>query len=202
MRRLLLASRSPRRRSLLKALGLRFRSASPGIDETGGGFPPEAEARLLAWEKARSMRERARGALVVSADTVVVLDGRILGKPRSRSSARRMLQSLSGRTHTVITAVAMLDSRTGEGMVRHTASRVTMRRLSDGEISAYVATGEPMDKAGAYGVQDRMRLVRRVRGDWFNVMGLPVRLFARMAGRLGLRVSPARLSLLYRTLRP
>jgi MAF protein len=200
--RLLLASRSPRRRSLLRALGLKFRAVTPGIDESGGNLPPEAEARLLAWEKARSLGTRARGALVVSADTIVVLDGRILGKPRSRAEARRMLRSLSGRTHTVITAVAMLDSRTGEGMVRHSASRVTMRRLSGREISSYVATGKPMDKAGAYGVQDRMKLVKRVRGDWFNVMGLPVRLFARMAAHYGWRISPARLSLLYQAPRP
>lgn len=194
----MLASRSPRRRALLRALGLRFRAVSPSIDEGPTGLPPVAEARLLAWEKARKMRPRARGALVVSADTVVILSGRILGKPRSRAEARRMLGALSGRTHTVVTAVALLDSRTGKGDVRHASSRVTMRRLSGREIADYVATGEPMDKAGAYGVQDRMRVVRKVRGDWYNVMGLPVRLFAQMTAGFGVRIPHRATDALYR----
>ena len=184
--KLILASQSPRRRDLLRQMGLEFTVISPQIDEDAFADPdPAALVRTLSREKAlAAARDRAEDALVIAADTVVVLDGQVLGKPRDRAEAEAMLSALSGRSHEVYTGVTVCR---GDRAVTETAcTRVTFRTLSAAEIRRYVDTGEPMDKAGAYGIQGLgALLVEGIRGDYFNVVGLPVCLLGQMLAGFG-----------------
>jgi septum formation protein len=186
--KLVLASSSPRRRALLRGLGLRFRSISPEVDERPlPGEAPAAHVRRLALAKARAARGELSEGLVLGADTVVVLDGTILGKPRTPRAAERMLARLSGRTHEVLTGVAVLPAAGGRARTAVVRSRVTMKRLDAAAIRRYVAGGEPMDKAGAYAVQGRGRdLVERIAGSFSNVVGLPLERLASMLEAGGL----------------
>lgn len=173
MTRLVLASGSPRRRQILEALGLEFDVRPPDVDETlrPGESGPDA-ARRLAERKAAAV-ESGPDDLVLGADTIVVLDGELLGKPAGAREAEAMLGRLAGRSHTVITGLA-LRGRDGVQSVS-AATEVRFRRLAPVEIPAYVATGEPLDKAGGYGIQGYgSALVEGIHGDFFNVMGLPV----------------------------
>jgi len=173
--RLILASTSPRRRALLAAAGVEFELGESGVAEERLADEPAAEFALrMAEEKALAVSRRAGGVLVLGADTVVECGGAILGKPRDHADARRMLRTLSGRFHTVVTAFALArDGRVAES--RAIASRVRFRELGDDEIDAYIHSGEPMDKAGAYGIQaEGAGLVVEVEGERDNVMGLPV----------------------------
>ena len=175
-RKIILASTSPRRKALLAAAGIRFELADSGVaEERNVGEAAGDFALRMAREKALAVSRRADGALVLGADTVVECGGEILGKPRDAADARRMLRALSGRFHTVVTAFAL--ARDG-GVVESRAvpSRVRFRELGDDEIDAYVRGGEPMDKAGAYGIQaEGAGLVVEVEGERDNVMGLPVK---------------------------
>ncbi len=179
-----LASTSPRRRELLDLLGLTFDVSPADLDETWrNGEAPAAHAERLAREKAAA---RARpGAVAIGADTIVVIDGAILGKPRDAAEAAAMLRRLSGREHEVFTAVAVAyDGRAASGAAR---TLVRFRPLDDATIGAYVATGEPMDKAGAYGIQGYGAvLVERIEGDYFTVMGLGLVLLTELLARIGL----------------
>jgi septum formation protein len=182
---IVLASSSPRRRELLGLLGLTFDVSAADLDETWrDGEPPPVHAERLAREKADA---RARpGAVVIGADTIVVIDGAILGKPRDAADARAMLRRLAGREHEVFTAVAVAyGGRTVSGVQR---TIVRFRALDDAAIAEYVATGEPLDKAGAYGIQGYGAvLVERIEGDYFTVMGLGLALLVDLLGRVGLR---------------
>ena len=188
---LVLASSSPRRTEILGRLGLPFETDEPGVDEPDAA--PGADPVEVAWEfalaKARAVAGRRDAGTVLGADTVVELDGVVLGKPRDDGDAVRMLRELRGREHRVITAVALVDAATGETAEGYRASRVLMRDYTDDEISAYVASGAPMDKAGAYGVQDEaFAPAVEVRGCYLNVVGLPVCETLKLAERFGLRL--------------
>jgi len=181
---LILASASPRRRDLLDAVGLEFELAPPNLDEEAlaAGLPPEASALAVAAAKAATVARH--DACVLAADTIVVVDGVVFGKPASAERAREMLAALRGRDHEVITAVAV---RTSDGE-QQTACRsvVRMRAYSAAEIDAYVAAGGGQDKAGAYGIQDEpFRPVGAIAGCWCNVMGLPLWVALRMLGEVG-----------------
>jgi len=185
-RPLVLASASPRRRALLEGLGIAFRSVEPGVEESTGGGPAGEVAVALALAKAREVARRLgavsapeadpRSApLVIGADTLVVLDGTSLGKPRDGAEALRMLLRLSGREHEVITGIAVVDSLSGREAAAREVTVVRMRAFDEAEARAYVATGEPRDKAGAYGIQGHGGLlVEGIRGDYYNVVGLPL----------------------------
>lgn len=190
--RLILASVSPRRRELLARLGIPFEVRPSGFEETLiPGLPAAALAATLARGKTRDVAARLRAegegpALVLGADTLVVLDGQPMGKPASRDEAGRMLRALRDRTHEVVTAVA-LEGPGGREASDVVTSRVRMRAYDDREIEAYVATGEPDDKAGAYAVQGLGgRLVDYVEGCYTNVVGLPLRTTARLLRDFGL----------------
>jgi septum formation protein len=173
--KLILASTSPRRRALLAAASVEFELGDSGVEEVRLAGEPAAKFALrMAEEKALAVSRRAAGALVLGADTVVECGGEILGKPRDHADAHRMLRTLSGRFHTVVTGFALVrDGCVTES--RAVASRVRFRELGDDEIDAYIRTGEPMDKAGAYGIQaEGAGLVVEVEGERDNVMGLPV----------------------------
>jgi septum formation protein len=180
--RLVLASASPRRAEILRAVGWDFEVAPANIDESlRAGETPVAYVERLAREKAEAAGERLFG-LVLGADTVVVIDGEILGKPRDEGEARRMLASLRGRRHEVLTGVALVRAEDSRAVVAHERTRVRFAEMSDAEIEWYVATGEPADKAGAYAVQGRAALfVASIEGDYWNVVGLPVRLVYELA---------------------
>ncbi len=169
-----LASASPRRVALLRQVGLEFTVADPGPDrDWPGRAEPRHGVRALALEKARRVAGRRAGALVIGADTVVVARGVRLGKPAGVAEAVEMLRRLQGRTHEVWTGLAVV--RGDEQRTAAEVTRVQFVRLSEPEIAAYVATGEPLDKAGGYGIQGAAaQLVRRVEGDYSNVVGLPL----------------------------
>lgn len=171
----LLASASPRRLDLLGELGVRIRVEAPDIDEEAiRGKTPDETVRMLAEAKARSMREKARPPeVVVAADTIVVLEGEVLGKPADEADAMSMLRRLSGKSHSVFTGVAVWDPASGRALTDVEETEVEFRILSEREIASYVATGDPLDKAGAYGIQTGY-LVKQVRGSLSNVAGLPM----------------------------
>jgi len=179
----ILASQSPRRRELLGQMGISRFIIRParGEEIVDPALEPGQLVEQLSLQKAREVWEQSRPEdLVIAADTVVAIDGRVLGKPRDEAQAFEMLRALSGRQHTVYTGVTVCQN--GRVVTGHEATRVQFRPLSEGEIGAYIATGEPMDKAGAYGIQGRGAvLVEGIRGDYFNVMGLPL---CRLAGML------------------
>ncbi len=186
----ILASASPRRYELLSSLGLAVDVRPSGIDEgERPGYGPRELATLLASAKADAgARGRASG-VIVAADTVVDLDGAALGKPVDPAEAAAMLRALSGRDHLVHTSYAVVDAGSGRRIEATHTTRVTFVPLGDGEISAYVATGDPMDKAGAYGIQGRgAALVERIDGDFYTVMGFPLGDFMRRLPGLGYRL--------------
>ena len=184
---LILASQSPRRRELLERMGLRdFRVLASQVDETmPAGTPPQVLVEALSRRKAQAVQAQAgEDCLIIAADTVVCLDDQILGKPHTPERAAQMLRALSGRTHTVCTGVSVCAGKTT--VTEHEQTRVTFRPLEEGEIAAYIATGEPMDKAGAYGIQGLgSLLVEGIEGDYYNVVGLPVCRLGRILRRFG-----------------
>lgn len=177
MIRLILASNSPRRRELLRNAGFQFDVRPSGIEESRlSDESPEDFTRRLARDKALDVaRQSEAGSLVLGADTVVAVDGEILEKPVDAVDAARMLRTLSGRTHRVITAVCLIRAPERLLAWRHETTSVTFRKLTNEEIENYVASGEPFDKAGGYAIQGlASRFVPRVEGCYFNVVGLPV----------------------------
>ena len=183
--RVVLASQSPRRRDLLRLIGIPHEVRPADIDETYlPGELPRAHAERLAREKAQRMA--APDVVVIGSDTIVVVDGDVLGKPIDEADAARMLRRLSGRSHVVMTAVSVA----WQGRIASDVEEVdvTFHELSDEEIAAYIRTGEPMDKAGAYGIQGfGATIVARVDGDYFAVMGLALQRLVRLFATLGLR---------------
>ena len=184
----ILASQSPRRRELLSMLGLQFEIITADIDETmDPDLTVEQAVAEVCRKKAEAVGRNHPDRLIVAADTIVVVDGKVLGKPRTEDEAKQMLRSLSGRSHTVMTAFCLWQAEKFETHVEHTHLR--FRELSDGEINAYVATGSPMDKAGAYGIQDQASIfVEALDGDYYNVMGLPLCALVKCLRRRGVAV--------------
>lgn len=190
--RWVLASGSPRRQSLMQLFGKPFEVHPAQIEEH---LPPRVPrpallGRRLARAKAEVVAPHYTDALIIAADTLVVIDGQVLGKPADAREAHEMLRLLSGRTHTVITALCLLlrrDGRTVRLVQDAPRSRVTFRTLSDAWIRWYIATGEPFDKAGAYGIQEYgALLIEKVQGCYFNVVGLPLATLAQRLEALGL----------------
>lgn len=175
--RLVLGSTSPRRREIVEALDPTPEYVAPVGDESPPrpGESPEDYVLRLSLDKARSVGDIAGTATVLGADTVVAIDGEILGKPVDVADATRMLRMLEGRTHSVVTGVAALDTQTGRSAVVARESRVTIRPLSDDELHDYIARESPLDKAGAYAVQDkRASLAEAIAGCYLNIVGLPL----------------------------
>lgn len=184
-KKIILASKSPRRRHLLELLGIKFDTVVTGVDETVSGNPEPAEfAEIIALRKTMAAADSYRGerALIIGSDTIVTLGDMILGKPADDNEAGRMLRMLSGRTHTVITAIAIADSESEEKIIRHKKTQVTFRELEEDEIKNYTASGSPRDKAGAYGIQDDFGavFVRKIEGCYYNVVGLPLEMLYSM----------------------
>ena len=184
LEKLVLASTSPRRAEILRIVGWPFEASAIDVDESRRSSEDAVTyVERLARAKAEAAAHHHPSAVVLGADTVVVVDGRILGKPRDQLEAQDMLRLLSGRWHEVLTGVAVM--RTGEKarhLIAHETTRVHFAQMSDEEINWYVATGEPMDKAGAYAIQGRAALfIKEIEGDYWNIVGLPVRLAYELA---------------------
>jgi len=190
---LILASSSPRRRELLAEFGIPFSVVAANVPESPlPGESPERSAARLALAKAQAVLANLPGktsALVIGADTIVVYRGQPLGKPASPDEAIAMLKRLRGKTHRVISAVAVVDTRTGRSVVRTTSTRVHLRPMSDEEIARYVASGDPLDKAGAYAIQNRtFHPVEWIEGCYSNVVGLPLCTLAEELSEFGVNV--------------
>ena len=173
---IILASASPRRSELLESAGIRFDVVPGHIDETPlPGEEPVPHVLRLAREKAREVARREDGRWFVGADTIVLCDGEIMGKPRDDADAVRMLRKLSGRAHEVVTGYAVVDRAVDRVLTEAVSTSVVFKELTDAEIAAYVATGCPLDKAGAYAIQGgAAHMVRRIEGSYTNVVGLPL----------------------------
>lgn len=178
MKKIILASKSPRRRELLKNIGIKFSVMEGDADESAvpKTLEPKMYVQQLALLKACSVSARAgRNALVIGADTVVCCDGKILGKPSGRQEAFDMLKRLSGNTHCVYTGIAVSDTSSGKSVTDYQKTDVKFRTLTDREIEGYIKRFNPLDKAGAYGIQEFAGVfVEGITGDYFNVVGLPV----------------------------
>jgi septum formation protein len=187
---LILASSSPRRAAYLEELGFRFRRIAPRVDETLlRGESPRRYVRRLAEEKVGAIAEKFPRHWVVGADTTVVASGKLLGKPADTEDAARMLKVLSGRSHVVLSAIALARLEDRRLRSKVSSTRVFFRKLTPHEIRWYVATGEPMDKAGAYGIQGKGGLlVSRIEGSYSNVVGFPLETFLELWTEAGLRL--------------
>ena len=176
MKKLVLASESPRRRELLEMIGLSFRVAKSNVEEK---FNPRLRARgqaeYLSLQKAQAVAERFVDAIIIGVDEVVTIDSDVLGKPDNNESARRMLEKLQGRVHRVITPYTIIDSPTKRTVTESVETKVYVRRISRKEMEWYIATGEPFDKAGGYGIQGKGSVfIEKIEGDYFTVVGLPI----------------------------
>ena len=188
---LILASASPRRRELLEQICSTFRVVPSDIDERLDGPPVPTVVAELALRKARAVAAAVREGIVLGADTVVVLDDTALGKPATAAEARTMLRRLRGRPHHVITGVAVTDAATGRTATAAEVSRVLMRDYSDSLIESYVASGEPLDKAGAYAIQGKGgELVAGWVGSYTNIVGLPVAATRRLLAQFDVPLNP------------
>ena len=184
--KLILASKSPRRAEILTAAGWPFEAVAANIDESRFSHEDAVTyVERLARRKAAAIAQQLSEGLVLGADTVVVIDGEILGQPGDEENARRMLSLLSGKWHEVVTGVAIIDASKPDVVhVEHEITRVHFCEMSIEEIDWYVSTGEPNDKAGAYAIQGRGGLfIDEINGDYFNIVGLPVRLVYEMVGK-------------------
>lgn len=186
---IILASKSPRRQELLRLLGVEYKTLTEDVDETmDPQQSPLDEVRRVSACKAQAVADRVcADDIVISADTVVVLDGQVMGKPKSEKEAVQMLSALSGRTHRVMTGLTVRQASRETSVT--VTTEITFRALSEREIRAYVASGEPMDKAGAYGIQGGASVfVSHIAGDYFNVMGLPVCTLTQLLRSYGVKV--------------
>ncbi|MGC9002531.1 MAG: Maf family protein [Dictyoglomus sp.] len=188
---IILASNSPRRIYLLGQIGIDFKVVSPNVEEEGNSErrSPVDIVKSNALKKVQKVAEEYRNAIIIGADTVVVLDGEIIGKPKDERDAIRILKRLRDRYHFVFSGVAVMETPEEKVLTSVVRSKVKMRDYSDEEIERYVATGEPMDKAGAYGIQGKgALLVEKIEGDYYNIVGLPLVRLNSLLNRFGYRL--------------
>jgi nucleoside triphosphate pyrophosphatase len=172
-----LASKSPRRKKLLNQLNIKFKVINIQIDESiKNGESPVRIVKRLSKEKLLKAREIIKDGIIITADTIVVIDNEILGKPKNKNDAEKILMKLSGRMHTVYTGFSIFNSINYKMLTNYEKTQVTFRKLKQGEIKNYINSGTPMDKAGAYGIQDDFGAVfiKKINGDYYNVVGLPL----------------------------
>ena len=190
MKAIILASASPRRRDILKKTGLKF-TVDGSCDEEKFklGMGPRALARSLSLQKAQSVAARHRNALIIAADTFILLKGEVLGKPHTEEEALRMLKRLNGRVHSVITGFTIIYTKSGKKISRSAETKVHFRRLTMKQIESYVASGESLDKAGGYAIQGLGAvLVKKIEGDFFNVVGLPLKMVTQGLKEFGVNI--------------
>jgi septum formation protein len=189
-RTIILASASPRRKELLSLINLKFKvDVSDYEEDLGLKLKPHDLAKYLSFEKARAVAPNYKDAVIIAADTFIVFRGKLLGKPHTEKEALKMLTLLNGKSHSVITGYTVLDTKTGKKSSRSVETKVWFRKMTGSELRAYVRTGEPLDKAGAYAIQGIGSLiVKKIEGDYFNVIGLPVASLAVTLKKFGINV--------------
>jgi septum formation protein len=189
-RKIILASASPRRKEIFGKTGLKFKvDESDGDEKADSGLKPHELAQFLSRAKAMDVARRHRNALVIAADTLVISGRTIFGKPGGEEQAREMLKTLSGRAHSVITGFTIIDTAGKKEVSSSVETKVYVKRLSADEIDAYIRSGEPFGKAGAYGIQGLGAvMVKKIEGDFFNVMGLPLYALAESLKKFGVHV--------------
>ena len=195
-RRIILASSSPRRRELLEKIGVPFEVDPSDYPEeqhldlsSGSRVSPQEIVKAVSLGKAQAVAQKYPNAIIIAADTIGVLRDAIIGKPQTPGEARKMLRSLSGKSHRVITGLTLIDTRSHKIALRLVETRVYFKPLSPREIANYVKTGEPLDKAGAYAIQGLGSvMVEKIKGDYYNVMGLPLSALAECLKEFGLKV--------------
>lgn len=190
MKKIILASQSPRRKALLKQIGLNFEVIVSNFEEKiEYGLKPNELAEKFSLQKAKDVAKKQKNAIVIAADTFVVLNNEILGKPETPENARRMLKKLSGKAHIVITGFTIIDTKTGKTKTRSLETKVFIKKLTKEEIDEYIKTGEPLDKAGAYAAQELGGLfVEKIEGDFFNLVGLPIFDLAKELKNFGIKI--------------
>ncbi len=190
MREIILASASPRRKEILAATGLKFTVCKSNYaEDLTISMEPRSLARLLSRKKAEDVVSKYTDAIVIAADTFIVYKDNLLGKPSGPDDARRMLKTLSGKTHSVITGFTVIDSKTNKKVSRSIETKVYFKKLTKDEINAYVRSGESLDKAGAYAIQGLGAVfIDRIEGDFFNVVGLPICALAESLKKFGIRI--------------
>ncbi len=190
MKTIILASASPRRKELLKKIGLKFKVEPSNYEEN---ISPELEphelAKSLSLEKAKLVAKNHKNALVIAADTFIVFEGKILGKPPTETEAQKMLETISGRQHSVITGFTIIDTENNKALSKSVETKVYIRKLTSNEIDVYVKSKEPLDKAGAYAIQGLgSAIVEKIEGDYFNVIGLPLSALAESLKEFGVHI--------------
>ncbi len=190
MKRIILASQSPRRRKLLEQIGLKFEVVPSNIDEDEKSINnPRRLVKNLAMEKAKIVSQKVKDGIVIAADSVVVFNGEIIGKPKDDKDAFAILKKLSGNFHDVFTGLVVMDANNGKTLSDVVKSKVKFREIPDEEIMDYVKTGEPLDKAGGYGAQERAAVfLESVDGCFFNIVGLPIAKLVEMLKEFGVDV--------------
>ncbi|MDO8282312.1 MAG: Maf family protein [Thermodesulfovibrionia bacterium] len=190
MKQIILASKSPRRKEILKNAGLKFRiDAGDYEEDLSLKLKPHQLAKFLSHEKAKSVAVRHRDALIIAADTFILYKSKILGKPHTKTESKRMLAMLNNKTHSVITGFTIIDTATGKKVSRSVETKVTFKKLTANEIDCYIETGEPLDKAGAYAIQGLgALLVKKIEGDYLNVIGLPLAALADCLRKFGVEL--------------
>jgi len=190
MKPIVLASASPRRKEILAKTGLPFRvDASDHDEKMDRGLSPRDLARRLSYQKAASVALRHKNAIIIAADTFIVFKGRIFGKPHTTAETRRMLKTLNGKKHSVITGFTIMDTATKKRLTRSVETKVYFRKMIPEEIDGYVRSKEPLDKAGAYAIQGLgAALIRKIEGDYYNVVGLPLSALVDGLKKFGIRV--------------
>jgi septum formation protein len=191
LKRLILASTSPRRKELLKEAGYEFEVMEPVLGEIQlHRQPPEIMVEAEAYAKARQVVDKAGDAVIIAADTLVSLADQVIGKPKDENEAREILKKLSGTTHWVISGICFIDAATGDRLIAYDRTKVTMAKMSDAEIDEYVASGQGLDKAGGYAVQQGSdKFIKEIEGSFSNAVGLPLELLERMLKALERRSS-------------
>ncbi|OGW25418.1 MAG: septum formation protein Maf [Nitrospirae bacterium GWC2_42_7] len=190
MKKIILASASPRRKEILMKTGLKFKvDASEYAEDNGHKLSPQKLAIYLSSEKAKSVAIKYKNAIIISADTFIVFKNRIFGKPRNISNAREMLKLFSGKPHSVITGFTIIDTSENKRVSKTVETKVFFRKLNDKEIESYLRTKESLGKAGAYGIQGMgAMLINKIEGDYYNVMGLPLTALVENLKKFGIEV--------------
>ncbi|MBI2074934.1 MAG: septum formation inhibitor Maf [Candidatus Levybacteria bacterium] len=190
MKKIVLASGSPRRKLILQQIGLKFEVlVSNQKEKVDPRLTPAELAEKLSLQKAKAVAPKYKNAIIIAADTIVVFKGKILGKPKTEENAKKMLKTLSGEAHFVITGFTIIDSDSKKSITKSVKTKVYIKKLSSEEIESYVATKEPLDKAGAYGINELGGvIVEKIEGDFYNVVGLPLFTVVEQLKKFGVEV--------------
>ena len=190
MKRIILASASPRRVELLEKIGLRFKVEPSNYEEDmHSELEPHEFARKISLEKAEAVASKHKNAIVIAADTIIVFGSKILGKPHTENEARKMLETINGKSHSVITGFSIIDTGKNKTLSKSVETKIHVRKLTLAEIDAYVKSKEPLDKAGAYAIQGLGAvIVEKIEGDYFNVVGLPLSALTEALKEFGINI--------------